>query len=173
MKRKDTKTLMKFYYSCFLLSCLFVFLGCAAEPNIDNKLVVISDADTPPDEVILWGDVTFGAPIRTTWPAYAYVVNIPPTLTNDVLTVNVSYAGGCKEHDFTLVLSDAFQESHPVKVQAILAHNANGDSCEAWITETYHFNVSVLKERYQKAYRTETGTIVLSIKGIPGFVYTF
>ena len=42
-----------FYAICFLLSCLFVFLGCTTEPDIDNKLVIISDADTPPDEVIL------------------------------------------------------------------------------------------------------------------------
>ena len=160
-----------FYAICFLFSCLLVFLGCDTEP--DNKFVVISDTDTPPDEIILWGDVTFGDPRRTTWPADAYVVNTSPTLANDVLTLNVSYSGGCKDHDFTLVLSEAFQESHPVKVQAVLAHNANGDNCVAWVTETYHFNVSALKERYRKAYRTETGTIVLGIKGIPALVYTF
>lgn len=163
----------QFYTACLVLFCLLVLVGCATEPDIDNKIVIISDGDTPPDEVILWGDVTFGDPIRTAWPADAYVVNTPPTLTNDVLTVNVSYSGGCESHDFTLILSDAFLESDPVQLQAVLAHNANGDNCERWVTETYHFNLSALKARYQKAYRTETGTVVLGIKGIPALVYTF
>jgi hypothetical protein len=66
-----------------------------------------------------------------------------------------------------------FRESNPVRLPAVLAHHANGDRCEAWITETYHFNISVLKERYRKAYRMETGTLVLRIKGVPALVYTF
>ena len=116
----------QFYAACLAFFCLLVLVGCATEPDIDNKIVIISDADTPPDEVIRWGDVTFGDPKRTAWPADAYVVNTPPTLANDVLTVNVSYSGGCKDHDFTLILSDAFQESHPVKVQAVLAIKRGG-----------------------------------------------
>ena len=163
----------QFYAVYLLLFCLLVLIGCATDPDIDGKTVFVSSADVLPDDTQLWGEVTFADPTRNAWGTDDYVVNTPPSITNGVLMLNVSYGGGCEAHDFTLITSGVFLESDPVQLQAVLAHNANGDSCEAWITETYHFNVSPLKTRYQKAYRTETGTIVLSIKGIPALMYTF
>ena len=163
----------QFYTVCLALFCLLVFLGCATDPDIDGKTVFVSSADVLPDDTQLWGEVIFADPTRNAWGTDDYVVNDPPSISGDVLTLNVSYSGGCEAHEFTLITSGVFLESDPVQLQAVIAHNANGDSCEAWITETYHFNVSPLKTRYQKAYRTETGTIVLSIKGIPALVYTF
>ncbi|MCY3722628.1 MAG: hypothetical protein OXG97_10440 [Candidatus Poribacteria bacterium] len=163
----------QFYTVCFALFCLLVFLGCATDPDIDGKTVFVSSADVLPDDTQLWGKVTFADSTRNAWGTDTYVVNDPPSITGDVLTLNVSYSGGCKAHNFTLITSGVFLESNPVQLQAIIAHNANGDSCEAWVTETYHFNVSPLKTRYQKAYRTETGTIALNIKGISALVYTF
>lgn len=163
----------QFHIVCLALFCLLVLIGCATDPDIDGKTVFVSAADVLPDDTQLWGKVTFADPTRNAWGTDDYVVNDPPSITGDVLTLNVSYSGGCEAHDFTLITSGVFLESDPVQLQAVLAHNANGDSCEAWITETYHFNVSPLKTRYQKAYRTETGTIVLRIKGIPALVYTF
>lgn len=163
----------QFYTVCLALFCLLVFLGCATDPDINSKTVFVSSADVPPDDTQLWGEVIFANPTRNAWGTDTYVVNSPPAITGDVLTLNVSYSGGCEAHEFTLITSGVFLESDPVQLQAVLAHNANGDSCEAWITETYHFNVSPLKTRYQKAYRMETGTIVLHIKGIPALAYTF
>ena len=92
-----------------------------------------------------------------------------------MLTLNVSYSGGCKAHNFTLVVtSRVFRESNPAELQAIIAHNANGDTCEAYPTETYHFDLSPLKAHYQKIYQTQEGTLGLRIKGIPELlVYTF
>jgi len=163
----------QFYAIYLLLFCLLVFLGCATEPDIDSKTVFVSSTDTLLDDTQVWGKLTFDDPTRNVWGTDDYVVNSLPSITGDVLTLNVSYSGGCEAHEFTLVTSGVFLESNPVQLQAILAHNANGDNCEAWITETYHFNLSALKTRYQKAYRTETGTIVLGIKGILGVAYTF
>ena len=163
----------QFYTVCLTLFCLWGFVGCATDPDIDSSTVFISAEDVLPDNTQLWGEVTFADPTRNAWGTDDYVVNGPPSITGDVLTLNVSYGGGCETHDFTLITSGVFLESDPVQLQAVLAHNANGDRCERWVTETYHFNVSALKARYQKAYRTETGTIVLSIKDMPALVYTF
>lgn len=163
----------QFYTACLALFCLLVFSGCTTDLDIDNRTVFVSSTDVPPDDTQLWGKVTFADPTRNAWGTDTYVVNSPPSITGDVLTLDVSYGGGCESHDFTFITSGVFLESNPVQLQAVLAHDANGDSCEAWITGTYHFNVSALKTRYQKAYRTETGTIVLRIKDIPAVVYTF
>ena len=156
-----------------VLCLLFVLIGCTTDPGIDGKAVFVSATDTQPDDTPLWGEVTFGDPTRNAWGTDAYRLNTPPVITDDVLMLNVSYSGGCEAHTFTLVTTGRFMDSDPVQLQAGLAHHANGDSCEAWITETYHFDLSPLKARYQKMYRTETGTIILSIKGASALVYTF
>lgn len=59
------------------------------------------------------------------------------TITGDTLTVSVSYSGGCKAHQFTLVIAASFIESLPVRLPAVLRHEANGDACEAFPTESY------------------------------------
>ena len=56
-----------------------------------------------------------------------------------------------------------------------LAHNANSDPCEAWITEGYLFDLAPIKALYQKAYRQDSGIIVLQLKDAPAgaLVYEF
>jgi len=80
----------------------------------------------------------------------------------DNLQISVSYSGGCKEHEFGLFAGRAFMKSNPVRSQLILAHNANNDSCEAWITETLSFNLQPLKKIYQNSYGN-SGSIYLRI----------
>ena len=97
------------------------------------------------------------------------------TITDDTLAVTVSYGGGCKDHQFTLVASGAFTESDPVQLNVAIAHNANDDRCERWVTEGYQFDLTPIKALYQKAYRQDSGTIVLQLKDAPAgaLVYEF
>ena len=100
-----------------------------------------------------------------------YVINAA-TVEDDTLRVNVSYSGGCETHAFTLVAEPIFLESFPVQLRVSLAHNANGDTCEALITEDHVFDLTPIKTMYQKGYRTDTGTIVLRLKeGPPGGLF--
>lgn len=96
-------------------------------------------------------------------------------ITGDTLAVNVSYSGGCRDHQFTFVTSGAFMESDPVQLSVALAHNANGDPCEAWITEGYLFDLAPIKALYRKAYRQDSGVMVLRLKDAPAgaLVYEF
>ena len=86
------------------------------------------------------------------------------TLNGDLLKIKVSYSGGCKEHIFTLI-SSGFMESNPVQVNLVLSHNANNDSCEAWLTEDLSFDLSPLKQAYQQAYSEDSATIILNLEG--------
>ena len=97
------------------------------------------------------------------------------TIDGDGLKVNLSYSGGCETHQFTLVASDSFLESFPVQLSIYIAHNANGDTCEAYPTEDYHFDLTPIKTMYQEAYQQEAGTIVLRLKDAPNLelVYDF
>lgn len=56
------------------------------------------------------------------------------------LLVEVSYAGGCSEHVFEIEWPDAITAIYPPNFSVVLNHNANGDNCEAFITETLEFS---------------------------------
>jgi hypothetical protein len=126
---------------------------------------VIDKTDDAADDGGNIGAVVFGF-TPAEWGTDEYVINAA-TLQGDTLTVNVSYSGGCETHEVTLVAEERFLESFPVQLRVSLAHNANGDTCEAWITEDYHFDLTPIKEVYQKGYQTDTGEIVLQLKDAP------
>ena len=85
---------------------------------------------------------------RGRWGADPYELNAA-TIMGDTLTVTVSYSGGCETHQFTLVASNVFLESYPVQLGASLAHDANGDTCERWVTEDWDFDLTPIKRMYQ------------------------
>jgi hypothetical protein len=82
----------------------------------------------------------------------------------DILLFNISYGGGCEEHEFQLI-STSFMESYPIQVNIILSHKGNDDPCDMWITETLTFNILPLKDSYQKSYYEESGIIIMNIDG--------
>ena len=97
------------------------------------------------------------------------------TIINDRLTITASYRGGCETHQFTLVASAGFLESYPVQLSVSIAHNANGDLCEGWVTEEYDFDLTPIKMMYQEAYGEDAGTMILRLENAPDLdlVYTF
>lgn len=88
-------------------------------------------------------------------------------IAGDTLSLNLSYAGGCARHEFTLVASESFRESDPVQLPVSLAHDANGDSCEAWLTRDYEFDLTLLRDRYRQSHGARSGRIVLLLDGVP------
>ena len=118
--------------------------------------------------------VDVGTDATDKWGKDALELN-EAAITGDTLAVEVSYSGGCRDHQFTLVASGVFMESDPVQLSVALAHNANDDPCEAWITEGYLFDLAPIKALYQKAYRQDSGIVVLQLKDAPAgaLVYEF
>ena len=103
---------------------------------------------------------------------YGYVLN-DATITDDTLTLNVSYSGGCATHEFTLIAADSFVESSPVEMDISVRHNANGDRCRSIITEDRCFNLTPIKTLYQETYQQEAGTIILRLDGAPNGELTY
>ena len=87
----------------------------------------------------------------------------------------VGDGGGCRTHVFTLVISESFREADPVQLPAVLAHEANGDPCQAWLTETHVFDLDLVRTRYRQFYGPGPGRVVLQIEGVSGedLVYEF
>ena len=59
-----------------------------------------------------------------------------------VVTLSVSYSGGCKKHRFTL-----YEEAHPSSVRLALGHDASNDKCKKLIREKLQFLVPSLNGR--------------------------
>ena len=140
-----------------LLLGLLAAPGCrqiVLAPDVHDRRVVIADGRS-------WGDDH-------------HVVN-SVALDGGRLTLEVSYAGGCASHAFTLVLSASFREADPVQLPAVLAHEANGDPCLAWLTETHAFDLALVRTRYRQFYGPGPGKVALHIEGTPDeqLVYAF
>ena len=156
--------------SIFIIGCQQ--LNDQMQTGPDDGLTVVVDG-IDPDEIVYTGTVFIGD-AGNRFGTDEYALN-SAAITDDTLDVSVSFSGGCKEHQFTLVVSEEFLESFPVQLHAYIAHDANGDPCEAYPTENYHFDLTPIKTMYQEAYRQEAGTIVLQLKDAPdgGLVYEF
>ena len=147
-----------------------LLLAAAACYNSADTVAVEPD-DVEPSEPIAGRVVVDDS---RSWGSDSYVLN-SAAIKGDELTVNVSYGGGCRTHVFTLVLSATFAESDPVQLSAELAHEASDDPCEAWLTEDYVFDLSLVKSRYRTSYGSGPAKVVLQIDGVSGdgLVYEF
>ena len=64
-------------------------------------------------------------------------------VTEDELLINVSYGGGCEEHEFNLINVFNPLDGGGQQIDVLyLSHNANNDLCEAAITEQLCFDIS-------------------------------
>jgi hypothetical protein len=75
------------------------------------------------------------------------------TLEKDIMTINVSYSGGCKEQSFKLISNKAFSKSLPPQVGINLVQNKNGDSCREIVRKQLKFNLRNLRYEGQKSVK--------------------
>ena len=64
------------------------------------------------------------------------------TLNGNVLNLNVSYSGGCEDHEFTLIGSKLISKSLPPQRGMSLYHKSNNDSCREFITDDLSFDIT-------------------------------
>ena len=146
-------------------------LAACGQGGLDTPVGITVDAVPPAGPRS--GAVVFSETPRR-WGQDPFVLN-DAAILDDTLTLSLSYAGGCRQHEFTLVASEVFLESFPVQLRVAIAHDANGDSCEAWLTQDYEFDLTLLRDRYRQAYGDGPGRIVLLLDGVPGgtLLYVF
>ncbi len=98
-------------------------------------------------------------------------------VSGHILTVSVSYSGGCRSHVFVLTAAESFRESSPVQLPVVLTHDANEDPCEAYPTRQLRFDLAPIRERYRAAYGQHSGTVLLLFYPAPAadppLVYQF
>lgn len=67
------------------------------------------------------------------------------SLVGDILSIYVTYSGGCKKHMWSLMGANSFDKTDPPKKTLYLKHNANGDYCRSMLTDTLFFNIEKTK----------------------------
>lgn len=153
-----------------LLSAALFATGCRGG---GGPPVSTTPDDLPPDQPPPLVPVVFDAPDRQ---SDRFLLNTA-AVAGDILTVEVSYGGGCREHVFTLAADDTFMESDPVQLRMTLIHDANEDPCQRWVTEERRFDLSPVKNRFREIYDQDSGTIHLNLSPAPAsnlpLVYEF
>ena len=137
--------------------------GDVMEPPPSQAEVVINHEGAAPDQ---WGsddyDLETGEDIDTG-------EDQTPVLEGDTLTLTVSYSGGCRNHDFTLVAAMITSEEcdpAPVILDVFLAHDDHDDPCEAYPTESYDFDLTPIKKMYQDACGEDEDAIDLRLQDV-------
>lgn len=63
----------------------------------------------------------------------------------DIISLVVTYSGGCKDHGFVLFADPRIMKSMPPQQNILLKHDANEDHCRALVTDTLRFDLSPIR----------------------------
>ena len=161
----------RFILCLLLLSVAACGGGGEPDDNPDGKTSRMTPADTddrrPLEGSVLIDDDVDGALQESDEYELKIDGDHAPVIENGTLILTISYSGGCASHDFTLVTNGNFMESDPVQLVVALTHNANDDTCQAYSTERYSFDLEPIRTRYQEAYGTGEGSITLHLRYLP------
>lgn len=115
---------------------LVTLAGCdlfdspASRPPAQDRVIIVDAfaSDTPMDAV----------DVDSAWVA------------NDSLYLEVGYSGGCADHDFRLYGMSTLSPLtiFPPEGAVLLSHDANGDECEAYLTEQFSFGITALLDAW-------------------------
>ncbi len=119
--------------NCFFLLCLSFLYGCSN--NFTKSVVVPPEAGReivvePTENLQRFGDRL----------SIGYI-----EILGDYLAVDVSYSGGCEEHQIDLVTNGKFTATYPPEIELAIVHNANQDYCRSMIDEKLYFNLESIR----------------------------
>ena len=140
-----------------LLGLIIIIWGCQSKRTIsksaspastENELTV----DEPRDSTSVL-DISISEMHNMTNVGDAYTIN-NAYIEQDILWLEVSYGGGCREHQFELLFNNAYLELESDRGTEIflnLNHNGNGDVCRSIVRQNLRFNLKLIQD---KGYRS-------------------
>jgi len=81
-------------------------------------------------------------------------------LHGDLLKLIVGYGGGCETHRFVVWTDNSFSQSQPPVIKLFVAHDSNGDRCEALIQRALWIDLLPIKTAFLKANPGQTSGLV-------------
>jgi hypothetical protein len=123
--------------------------GCGSCRCADGQLVCTEASCALGTPVIAYRDtIPEGDPIDVT----------SSSISGDTLTLTVGHGGGCERHDYALGFN-GYVTTAPAHTELVLVHDAHGDTCEAYVTETLTFDLTPLAQDY-RTYVSATDGLV-------------
>ncbi|MBT33348.1 MAG: hypothetical protein CMO01_27115 [Thalassobius sp.] len=130
--RKYTTKQLRCLLTIFLLSV--IVSACSEDEDV-------APLDSTEKVNIIVGQDTYNKFLNGNYVTDPFTIN-DVNINGNYLEVEVSYSGGCEEHTFEMVWPESVDQIYPPKVPVILTHDANGDLCEAYITETLKIDLA-------------------------------
>lgn len=134
------------------LAAVFLLAGCADPSAVE--------LDFQTGKINITSETTFGKYIEE--PGDPFEID-SVAIDKHILSVYVSYGGGCEKHEFTLIGSDQIAMSYPPQMFTTLIHNANGDTCEAYLKEQLQLDLSAIAELMGDDF----GTLIIHVNKAP------
>lgn len=88
------------------------------------------------------------------------------TIEGDILTLKVSYGGGCETHEFNAYFNEMYMKSLPPKAAIFIEHKNNNDHCKKMITEDLKFDLTNV--RYPG--KDKDYTIMIGVTNYEGYL---
>ena len=151
MNMRQLRMMMAAIFSASFAS-MMLLTGCPASVNNQDAL------PSPNGQTVIVPAEEFSE-----WPQDPLSIN-EVSIDENNLAVDLSYSGGCAEHDYALVVGEDIAESLPPQMTAILSHDDPGDPCDAIIGEIANFDLTPIRQYLQSAYGNGPGSVILTIK---------
>ncbi len=136
------------------LFCIILFGAChhkqISKMDTASKPAVVAASPSNSKEVAIYANADMAA------TSAMYGVD-SMMVKGEVLSVFVTYSGGCKEHSWELVSDGMFEKSLPPQITVCLKHTNNGDVCRELKTEEVKFIISKLKNPASKTVVVKLG----------------
>ena len=95
-----------------------------------------------------------------------YTIN-SVVLTDGIFEINVTYKGGCGEHNFELLFNQMYAKSLPVQATLYLKHNPANETCSQEISKTLRFFANNVRHPQNK-------TVICKVYSFEGkFTYEY
>lgn len=133
---------MKFFH---LLFAGLLILSCGVKKNVVNTE---KNKDTQTTNAIKI-DAVIGEFAKQSDP----ITTIDTVfIEGNIMYIDLTYGGGCKEHQFEVIGSFAIAKSYPPIRSLQIVHNANNDMCRALVSVRLAVNIENV------AYKQEAGS---------------
>ncbi|MCP4942465.1 MAG: hypothetical protein GY924_10875 [Planctomycetaceae bacterium] len=132
----------------------FLKSQAVTDTNFDNTVVAVNAFDAGPETA---NPLSMQVDVDGQFSRKSDSFDIEATeLHGDLLKLVVAYGGGCETHRFVVWTDNSFSQSQPPVIKLFVAHDSNGDTCEALIQRALWIDLLPIKTAFLKANPDQT-----------------
>ncbi|MCO5260570.1 MAG: hypothetical protein M9916_10535 [Crocinitomicaceae bacterium] len=130
------------------------FLACGTKKNTSSDTIKKEAAINKTDLETMKMKATIGKFAKESDP----IMSIDAIEVNEnTLYIDITYGGGCKDHEFEIIGSEAIAKSLPPIRAVQIVHHANEDNCRSIVKKRLEVDITdlaYLKEKDSEIYLT-------------------